>query len=310
MILISEDDSGMRLDRFLRSLLPTIKLSRIQQALRLGEIRVNKRRCKPSTRINTADQLRLPPQFVSALSENQTKKHVDSISVVCIETHIPIIYRDEGIIVVDKPSGIACHGGSGTSFGVIETMRKLTNEDKLELVHRIDKETSGIVVLARKRSVLRELHKQLREDSVDKQYLAIVYGVWNPKRTKIELPLFKFENEQKVHKVIVSKRGKPSTTHVHLIKQNNGFSLVRVKPKTGRTHQIRVHLASAGNPIVGDSRYAKFINNRELLKNTRDKKMNRMFLHANKIGFIHPLSNKHINFVSEMPQIFSKLIFN
>jgi 23S rRNA pseudouridine955/2504/2580 synthase len=288
-ITIEPELEGQRIDNFLRTLLKGVPKSLIYRILRKGEIRVNKKRVKPEYKLLTNDELRIPPIRVSEPSEVPSTK-LDKVA--SLENHI--LFEDEWLIVLNKPSGTAVHGGSGLSFGVIEALRALRPDQKfLELVHRLDRDTSGCLLIAKKRSALKSLHEQLRDKQVDKRYQALVSGNWPDNRFKVKAPLIKNVLKSGERMVSVNEvEGKPSETRFRILNQYKDATLVEASPITGRTHQIRVHCLHAGHPIACDDKYGD---------NNFDSKMqrlglSRLFLHAYSLSFIHPNSNERVNY--------------
>jgi 23S rRNA pseudouridine955/2504/2580 synthase len=287
-ITVDPELEGQRIDNFLRTLLKGVPKSLIYRILRKGEIRVNKKRVKPEYKLLANDELRIPPIRVSEPSELPSTK-LDKVA--SLEQHI---FEDEWLIVLNKPSGTAVHGGSGLSFGVIEALRALRPEQKsLELVHRLDRDTSGCLLIAKKRSALKSLHEQLRDKQVDKRYQALVSGIWPENRFKVKAPLIKNILKSGERMVSVNEvEGKPSETRFRILNQFKEATLVEASPITGRTHQIRVHCLHAGHPIACDDKYGD---------NNFDSRMqrlglSRLFLHAHSLSFIHPNSNERVSF--------------
>ncbi|GAB4124613.1 MAG: RluA family pseudouridine synthase [Sideroxydans sp.] len=275
-IEIDECGAGQRIDNFLFRRLKGVPKSHIYRILR-GEVRVNSKRVDQTYRLQTGDVLRLPPIHVA--------EKPDAGYIPAVE--FPILYEDESLLAVDKPAGIAVHGGSGVSFGVIEQLRRARPEARfLELVHRLDRETSGVLLVAKKRSALTGLHEIMREGNSDKRYYALVLGEWRNDRQHVKLPLFKFDTPQGEKRVKVREDGQSAHTIFNLKQRWPGFSLLEAELKTGRTHQIRVHLSHLGYPIAGDDKYGDFARNKELMK----QGLKRMFLHAHSIDFKHPQS--------------------
>ncbi|MDP5029006.1 MAG: 23S rRNA pseudouridine(955/2504/2580) synthase RluC [Paraglaciecola sp.] len=288
-ITIEPELEGQRIDNFLRTFLKGVPKSLIYRILRKGEIRVNKKRVKPEYKLLANDELRIPPIRVSEPSELPSTK-LDKVS--SLENHI--LFEDEWIIVLNKPTGTAVHGGSGLSFGVIEALRALRPAQKfLELVHRLDRDTSGCLLIAKKRSALKSLHEQLRDKQVDKRYQALVSGNWPENRFKVKAPLIKNILKSGERMVSVNEEeGKPSETRFRILNQYKDSTLVEASPITGRTHQIRVHCLHAGHPIACDDKYGD---------NNFDSRMQRLglgrlFLHAFSLSFIHPNSNERVSF--------------
>jgi 23S rRNA pseudouridine955/2504/2580 synthase len=211
----------------------------------------------------------------------------------------PILYEDDALVVLNKPSGVAVHGGSGVSFGVIEQMRRARPQAKfLELVHRLDRETSGVLLLAKKRSALTAMHEIMREGNSDKRYFALVLGQWKNVKQHVKLPLHKFDTPQGEKRVMVREDGQASHTIFTLQKSWPEFSLLEAQLKTGRTHQIRVHLSHLGFPIAGDDKYGDFARNKALMK----QGLKRMFLHAHSIAFAHPLTGEPMHLIAPLPK--------
>ncbi len=295
-LTIDESGEAQRIDNFLFKHLKGVPKSHVYRILR-GEVRVNKKRIDQTYRLKLGDLLRIPPIRVA-------EKHE------MVETHIPavefpVIYEDDALLAVNKPAGIAVHGGSGVSFGVIEQMRRARPQAKfLELVHRLDRETSGVLLLAKKRSALTAMHEIMREGNSDKRYFALVLGQWKNAKQHVKLPLHKFDTPQGEKRVMVREDGQASHTVFALQKswapQNGepGFGLLEAQLKTGRTHQIRVHLAHLGFPIAGDDKYGDFARNKSLMK----QGLKRMFLHAYSIAFAHPLTGEPMRLVAPLPK--------
>jgi len=286
---IDEGGADQRIDNFLFKHLKGVPKSHIYRILR-GEVRVNKKRIDQTYRLRLGDSLRIPPIRVAEKAEVQ-------------ETYIPpvefpIIYEDDALVVLNKPSGVAVHGGSGVSFGVIEQMRRARPQAKfLELVHRLDRETSGVLLLAKKRSALTAMHEIMREGNSDKRYFALVLGQWHNARQHVKLPLYKFDTPQGEKRVMVREGGQAAHTIFNLQKSWPEYSLLEAELKTGRTHQIRVHLSHLGFPIAGDDKYGDFAANKMLMKNG----LKRMFLHAHSIAFAHPLSGEAMQLNAPLP---------
>ena len=288
-ITVDPELEGQRIDNFLRTLLKGVPKSLIYRILRKGEIRVNKKRVKPEYKLLANDELRIPPIRVSEPSEVPSTK-LDKVA--SLEQHI--LFEDEHLIVLNKPSGTAVHGGSGLSFGVIEALRALRPEQKfLELVHRLDRDTSGCLLIAKKRSALKSLHEQLRDKQVDKRYQALVAGQWPDNRFKVKAPLIKNILKSGERMVSVNEvEGKPSETRFRILNQYQQATLVEASPITGRTHQIRVHCLHAGHPIACDDKYGDNVFDTYM----HNLGLNRLFLHAHSLSFIHPASNERVNF--------------
>jgi 23S rRNA pseudouridine955/2504/2580 synthase len=287
---IDEGAAGQRIDNFLLRHLKGVPKSHVYRILRSGEVRVNSGRVDATYRLETGDRVRVPPIRLAAPGATRAKAGQFSGTV---------LYEDEALLVVDKPAGTAVHGGSGVSHGVIEQLRQARPELRfLELVHRLDKETSGILLLAKKRSALTRLHAMMREGEVEKHYLALVKGRWPNPRQHVKLPLYKFLTESGERRVMVSEEGQASHTIFTLQRAWADFSLLDAELKTGRTHQIRVHLAHLGHPIAGDDKYGDFALNKQLAK----QGLKRMFLHAHRMAFVHPLSGEALQFEAPLPK--------
>jgi len=287
---IDESGAAQRIDNFLFKHLKGVPKSHIYRILR-GEVRVNKKRVDQTYRLKQGDLLRIPPVRVAERHE------MVQPSIPAVE--FPIIYEDDALVAVNKPAGVAVHGGSGVSFGVIEQMRNARPQAKfLELVHRLDRETSGVLLLAKKRSALTAMHEIMREGNSDKRYLALVLGQWKNIKQHVKLPLHKFDTPKGEKRVMVRGDGQASHTVFALQKNWPEFSLLEAQLKTGRTHQIRVHLAHLGFPIAGDDKYGDFARNKALMK----QGLKRMFLHAYSIAFAHPLTGEAMRLVAPMPK--------
>ncbi len=288
LVKIDESSCGQRIDNFLCKHLKGVPKSHIYRILRSGEVRVNKKRVDQTCRLNLDDQVRIPPVRVA---EPQQRDYVPPVE-------FPILYEDDALLIINKPSGTAVHGGSGVSFGVIEQLRSARPQAKfLELVHRLDRETSGVLLLAKKRSALVAMHEIMREGSSDKRYFALVCGQWKNAKQHVKLPLYKFDTPQGEKRVMVREDGMASHTIFTLQKSWAEFTLLEAQLKTGRTHQIRVHLAHLGFPIAGDDKYGDFARNKTLSK----LGLKRMFLHAHSIAFKHPLSGEAMQINASLP---------
>jgi 23S rRNA pseudouridine955/2504/2580 synthase len=292
LITISVEEADQRIDNFLIRLCKGVPKSHIYRVLRSGEVRVNKGRIDQTYRLKEGDVVRVPPVRVA-----------EKPAVRAPGMEFAILLEDNHLLVIDKPAGVAVHGGSGVSYGVIEQLRASRPDAKfLELVHRLDRETSGILLLAKRRSALTNLHQQIREGLVDKRYLALVHGNWQNPRQHIKLPLIKYSTPEGERRVRVQSDGVASHTIFSLVKKYGGYALLEAELKTGRTHQIRVHLASSGFPIAGDDKYGDFGLNRALQKGERARAaLKRMFLHAHQITFVHPESGKPMTLKAALP---------
>lgn len=292
---IDPDRVGQRVDNFLISVLKGVPKSAIYKVLRQGQVRVNKKRVKPEYKLTEGDNLRLPPFKVS-------KQAGDNF--VCqrraSELQTQILHEDSHLMVLNKPSGIAVHGGSGVSFGVIEALRaNRPNSPFLELVHRIDRDTSGCLMVAKRRSSLRSLHAQIRAKHVEKRYLTLVAGTWPADKKIVRAPLQKNTLASGERLVRVDQQGKYSETQYQILQRFCGATLLAAMPITGRTHQIRVHCQHVGHCIAADPKYT----NREFEANiAKQIGLKRLFLHASQLSFTHPLSNRKITVEAPLDQ--------
>ena len=286
---VGEEAEGQRIDNFLLRLAKGVPKSHVYRILRSGEVRVNKGRVAADYRLKCGDIVRVPPVRISASADNKPPAPAREFDVV---------FEDEALIVLDKPAGVAVHGGSGISFGVIEQLRRARPEARLlELAHRLDRETSGLLIVAKKRSALTRLHDMFRDGGISKRYLALVKGRWRNTLQHVRLPLHKYLTEDGERRVSVSEDGKQAHSIVRLVARWENFSLVEVELKTGRTHQIRVHLAHLGFPLAGDDKYGDFALNKDLQKSG----LKRMFLHAAKLSLPHPLTGAAIDLEAPLP---------
>jgi 23S rRNA pseudouridine955/2504/2580 synthase len=292
LITISDEEANQRIDNFLLRICKGVPKSHIYRVLRSGEVRVNKGRIDQTYRLKEGDVVRIPPVRVA-----------EKTAQTAPGAEFKILLEDPYMLVIDKPAGVAVHGGSGVSYGVIEQLRASRPDAKfLELVHRLDRETSGVLLLAKKRSALTNLHEQIREGQLDKRYLTLVHGDWQNARQHIKLPLFKYNTPDGERRVRVQSDGLASHTVFNLIRRYGSFALLEAELKTGRTHQIRVHLASSGFPIAGDDKYGDFGLNRSLQKAEGSRiALKRMFLHAHQITFLHPESANPVTLKAPLP---------
>lgn len=277
-VTIDPDYAGQRIDNFLVTRLKNVPKTHIYRILRKGEVRVNKKRIQPSYRLQAGDQVRLPPLVL------EDKKPPVSPSRNLMETLAQrILYEDAGLLIINKPSGIPVHGGTGVKLGIVEALRCMyPKSPHLELAHRLDADTSGCLILAKKRSVLRELHEQMRSGKIRKIYRALTRGHWKKPETTVEAALLKNQLSSGERIVRVNKEeGKSSVTHFHVLESYTQASLMEVLLETGRTHQIRVHAQYMGHPVAGDEKYG----DREFNKTMRQKGLKRLFLHAYSLEF-------------------------
>ena len=286
---VDEASHGQRIDNFLIRECKGVPKSHLYKAIRSGQVRVNKGRISSEYRLQNGDVVRVPPM---RMAEAEPKKFVPN-------AEFPIVYEDDAIVVIDKPAGVAVHGGSGVSFGVIEQMRAARPQAKfLELAHRLDKETSGLLIIAKKRSALVALHEMMRQSDGHKHYLALVVGQWTQKRLEIKHPLTKFLTPDGERRVRVDKaQGRYAHTIVTLLTAYPEYTLVGAQLKTGRTHQIRVHLAAEGHSIVGDEKYGQDAVRERFVK----MGFKRMFLHAHRLDFLHPLTGERLRLEAPLP---------
>lgn len=278
LLEIDEEDAGQRLDNFLVRILKGVPKSHVYRILRTGEIRVNSRRADAQYRLAAGDRVRVPPIRTARPASGVRNPPHKVLSP-------QVLFEDAFVLLLDKPAGMAVHGGSGISRGVIEQLRAERPELRfLELAHRLDRETSGVLMLAKKRSALTHLHAQMRDGAMDKRYLALVSGSWRNPVQHVQLPLHKYLTEDGERRVVVDEAGMPAHTVFRLRQSFADFTLLEAELKTGRTHQIRVHLAHLGYPIAGDDKYGDFALNKSLAK----RGLKRMFLHACRLSFAHP----------------------
>ena len=286
---VAEEEAGQRIDNYLLARLKGVPKSRIYRILRSGEVRVNSRRVEASTRVAAGDRIRIPPVRVAERDDEVPAPHFK----------LPVLFEDEHLVAIDKPSGIAVHGGSGVAHGVIESLRSMRPEARfLELVHRLDRETSGVLLLAKKRSALTALHEMMRVRAMDKRYLAGVSGRFRNEMQRVRLALAKRVTAAGDKRVSVSEEGQEAETVFRRVSRGARFSLLEAQLLTGRTHQIRVHLAHLRHPVLGDDKYGDF----ELNKALRKQGLKRMFLHAASLAFTHPATSEALRLESPLPR--------
>ncbi|HGL6716030.1 RluA family pseudouridine synthase [Burkholderia contaminans] len=299
MIEIDENSAGQRIDNFLLRVCKGVPKSHIYRILRSGEVRVNKGRVDAQYRLAFGDIVRVPPVRVAAADLARAE------ATIVPPAHFDVLFEDDAMLVINKPAGVAVHGGSGVAFGVIEQMRQARPRAKfLELVHRLDRETSGILMLAKKRTALVGLHEQIRENKMDKRYFACVHGEWRSdwgRRRAVKAPLFKYSTPEGERRVRVQDDGLPSHTVFNLVDLWPEYALLEAELKTGRTHQIRVHLAHLGLPIAGDAKYGDFALNKALARANAQPSLKRMFLHAYRLRLAHPLTGEALQFDAPLP---------
>lgn len=286
-VQIDEDRAGQRIDNFLITQLKGAPKSLIYRIVRKGEVRVNKGRIKPEYKLKPGDIVRVPPvKLPEANTPTPVGKGLEK------QLREAVLYESAGLIIINKPHGLAVHGGSGVNLGLIESLRQIyPNERSLELVHRLDRDTSGCIMVAKKRSTLRAIHAQLRSGGIDKIYQALVIGGWPKSCQKVDAPLQKNVVQSGERMVRVDQEGKRSITAYRVLKNFGQFSLVEAKPITGRTHQIRVHCQHMGHPIVGDPKYGVD----QVNQAQRQLGLNRLFLHAAQLKLIDPSTEKKID---------------
>jgi len=307
-LVVDEESAGQRIDNFLFRYLKGVPKSHVYRIIRSGEVRLNKGRVSAEDRVADGDVVRIPPLRMASVPA------AVATEPAAPPREFPVLYEDDQLLALNKPAGVAVHGGSGLSWGVIEQLRRARPQAPLlELVHRLDRETSGILLVAKKRSALRKLQDQFRERETQKTYLALVEGHWPASRKLIDLPLQKYllkDGERRVK--VVSPDHPDAMRSISLVRvvshgswanektlavNPTPVSLLAVTIKTGRTHQIRVHLASCGHPIAGDDKYGNFDWNRELARSS----LKRMFLHAWKLGFAHPQTGASLHLEAKLP---------
>ncbi len=281
---LGDEAQGQRIDNYLLKILKGVPKSHVYRILRSGEVRLNGRRVGPDVRLAAGDRVRVPPVRAAAPARGQG----NSLPPGAVSTP-PILYEDGALIALDKPSGLAVHGGSGIQFGVIERLRHARPDARfLELVHRLDRDTSGVLLIAKKRSALTGLHAQLRDGQVDKRYFVLVRGKWRDAMRRVELSLERFVTDEGERRVRVDREGRVAQTVFRRVetwpRHDPPLALLEAELMTGRTHQIRVHLTHIGFPLAGDDKYGDFAWNKVLAK----QGLKRMFLHAHRVGFAHP----------------------
>ena len=294
---VSEAEAGQRLDNYLMRSLQGVPKPRLYRAIRKGEVRVNKGRIRPESKLSAGDVIRIPP-FVEKDRElrSPSRKWVKTLRE-------RVVLDDKLLLVLDKPAGLAVHGGSGIDAGLIETLRVMYPEERyLELVHRLDRDTSGLIMVARRASALRELHRLLRQDGVDKRYQCLVAGRWPASLSHVDAPLEKYALPSGERLVRVSAEGKKAHTRFQVLRRYQGATLIEAKPITGRTHQIRVHCRQAGFPILGDPKYSSPA--AESL--TASIGLSRLFLHAAQLAF--DLEGTSIRLESDLPAELSRVL--
>jgi 23S rRNA pseudouridine955/2504/2580 synthase len=302
-LTVGEDAAGQRVDNFLSRILKGVPKSHIYRILRSGEVRINKGRAGPDARLALGDVVRVPPVRTAAPARTPVA------GFARVGPDLPILYEDDALIALDKPSGLAVHGGSGIAQGLIEQLRAARPDAKfLELVHRLDRETSGILLIAKKRAALVGLHEQLREGGFDKRYLVLVRGRWRDEKRRVKLSLHKFSTQEGERRVRVEEDGQEAETVFRRrqtwFDRDPPLALLEAELLTGRTHQIRVHLTHLGFPLAGDDKYGDFAWNKVLAK----QGLKRMFLHSCSLGFVHPVTGEAMRFESPLPGDLARFI--
>ena len=289
LLQVGEEGEAQRIDNYLLRRLKGVPKSHVYRVLRSGEVRVNSGRVKPDYRLRVGDRVRVPPMRLASPASRPAPRPLE----------LPLVHEDAALLVIDKPSGIAVHGGSGVSYGVIEALRAARPQAKfLELVHRLDRDTSGLLMVAKKRSALLELHRMLRAGEVEKIYLAAVQGRWRGGARELSAGLHKYVTSSGERRVSVREDGLRAVTRIRPLAVGERFSLLEARLLTGRTHQIRVHLAHAGHPVVGDDKYGDFELNRSLARTG----VGRLLLHAHRLAFDHPATGKRMALEAPWPE--------
>ena len=287
-IEVAEEEAGQRIDNYLLARLKGVPKSRIYRILRSGEVRINSQRVEASRRVAAGDRNRIPPVRVAQRESDVPAPHFK----------LPILFEDDAFLAIDKPSGLAVHGGSGVAHGVIESLRAMRPQAKvLELVHRLDRETSGVLLVAKKRASLLALHEMMRTRDMDKRYLVGASGRFRNEIQRVNVALAKRTTAAGDRRVSVSEAGQEAQTVFRRISRGPEFSLLEAELLTGRTHQIRVHLAHLGHPVLGDDKYGDF----ELNKRLRKEGLKRMFLHARALAFEHPITGADVKLEAPLP---------
>jgi 23S rRNA pseudouridine955/2504/2580 synthase len=288
-VQVDVEHEAQRIDNFLLRRLKGVPKSHVYRVLRSGEVRVNSARVRPDYRLRAGDRVRLPPLRLARPAARAPARPLP----------LPVVYEDAALLVIDKPSGVAVHGGSGVSFGAIEALRAARPKAKfLELVHRLDRDTSGLLMVAKKRAALLELHRMLRAGEVEKTYVAVVQGRWCGGSRELSAPLHRHVTASGERRVSVRADGLRAVTRVRPLAATGRFSLLDVRLLTGRTHQIRVHLAHAGHAVLGDGKYGDFALNRALAK----EGVTRLMLHAQRLAFAHPTDGARLALEAPWPQ--------
>lgn len=303
-IEIGEDAEGQRIDNFLIRIAKGVPKSHVYRVLRHGEVRVNKKRCTAEYRLALGDVVRVPPMRVAERTAEPRR------AAPIADDALPILFEDQHLLIVDKPAGLACHGGSGIAFGLIERLRaSRPAQPFLELAHRLDRDTSGVIVVCKTRKALVRLQASMREGGVEKHYRTLVKGDWVNDRQHVKLPLFKYVTRDGERRVRVDpENGVPAHSIFTLIRRYGEVSYLDVELLTGRTHQIRVHAAGSGFPLVGDDKYGDFEFNKAAEKGALGIPFRRMFLHAFRLSFEHPVTHEKLVIEAPLPEACRKLL--
>lgn len=284
----TEADENQRLDNLLIKVLKGVPKSHIYRIIRSGEVRINKGRADASDKVQLNDIVRIPP--IRIAEKSATNKHIPACT-------FPILYEDNYYLIINKPHGVACHGGSGVSFGVIEQLRQTQQYKFLELAHRLDKETSGILILAKKRQALVLLQELMKNNLMLKEYYALTLGKWRDEKRNVKAPIYKYTNKDGERRVKIDQvNGQFAHTIFTTVRKFTDYTLVNANLQTGRTHQIRIHCQFLGFPIAGDDKYGDFEFNKLLAK----QGLKRMFLHAHHIQFTHPITTEKVDIKCEL----------
>ncbi|HJN96808.1 MAG TPA: RluA family pseudouridine synthase [Gammaproteobacteria bacterium] len=298
LVRVLEPQHGQRIDNFLIRHLKGVPRSRVYRLIRRGEVRINKKRCKPAQKLLAGDEIRIPP--FSGVEATQPAKLTPGLQGLLEQS---VLFEDEQLLVIDKPAGLAVHGGSGIRLGLIDALRQIKPEwSSLELAHRLDRDTSGCLIVAKNMISLKQLQKKFKEKSIKKYYLVLVHGRWPEKLTQVDVPLLKNELSSGERLVQVSQDGKASLTRFNVLQRFQEATLVEAIPVTGRTHQIRVHCQHAGHPIVGDPRYSK------KGRVTTLSRVKNLCLHAFKINFTLPDSQESIEVTAATDKTMAALV--
>lgn len=304
-VRVSERSDGQRLDNFLLRVLKGVPKSHVYRIVRNGEVRINKKRAECQTKIVLGDEIRIPP-VRTTVSDAAVAPIVKPLA----EKELPILREDRDLIIVNKPAGLACHGGSGVAFGLIERLRASRPECSfLELAHRLDRDTSGVLIVCKTRKALVRLHEMQREGAIQKRYRLLVQGDWVNQREHIRAPLAKYtlaSGERRVR--IDEENGLKAHTIFTLIKRYGDVSYLDAELKTGRTHQIRVHAASTGHPLVGDAKYGDYEFNESVKRGALGRPFARMFLHAERLSFAHPITREPLSVIAPLEKSLQELI--